>query len=442
MPNSFHRQDLKNLGQHVKPTLPPLAGLKIMSRNPVEALMRAQDYVPARSRRIIASGGLHGCTDWFTPNTDPTLVVGSHPGPEDRRRIGAGAVDLTPGCMLEAFVVANPSGQTQINGNEAGGATGGFEVHATWTDTLGGSVSTVHGTSLPSSNEEFGAEPGNMWNQLSKHVVLDIRPPGTDDSEELARWNHCTVEVELFAVGGARIVDSSVFERPHAAAFERDAVGTTWTSHMYGPTSPASAVQPLGFPVTRAGNPGLGQDPRSGTHHIMDVHEAQHRYLGPVAFTLNLAHESTGEQSAVITSPTFVDLSGSGLTTFDVNEPGLCVGSLGYARRWNHNSPFVLRNRVGVSPVILRTLAGSVGDSTIRVMTRHDSYIDVTIPDGPMSWHSTYGWLEHGITPDDASRTVAQFFGHIDGSQGGMEPDELDVAAITCHYAGGYKPAK
>lgn len=444
MPNVYFRQNIAALGHHVAPPVAPLNGLQLMRGSRAEAVMRAQDHVVGLSRRIVASGGLRGCSTWRTPDTDPTLGS-THPTPNERRVIGAGAVDLTPGCFLRAWVLYVPSGETWIDmpigmPDQAGGPQGRLEVECVWTDRDGTQVTTTSTTILEGSDLTYGAEPSTMWSNLYAEAVVDIHPPGLLPTDELARWcRHVNVSAVLYAVGGARVVDAVLFEHPHAIALEADDSASLWCSHLYGVGSPAGPSQPLAFPYQRFSETTPDGNPRGGTWMLADVHHAQHQRLGPVLFSWSAAVESSGSQAFTTTSTTLTALNGGGSTSFDLDEPGLAVGTGGYARRHASNSPFVLRDGVAAIPVIVRVLASSgVASSVVRAMTRWDSYIDVTIATGSTAWHRAQGWLEVGINPDDSARLVAQLFGRH--TTGGI--NSLSVYAITVHYAGGYVPAQ
>lgn len=435
----FWRQDLTGLGQAPTTQVAPLNGLQLMKRGPVELLIRAQDQVSAMSRRIVASGGMRGSLTWFTPNTDPTLFAGTHPDPDARRIIGMGSVDLTPGTFLEAWATVSPSGQTQLTGTTTpGGPTGAMEVAVDWTDQEGLTVSTLHLVPLPPSVAEFGAEPTRMFDQLNRVKLPNIQPPGLNQTDTIRRWSRSpTVRVEIRAVGGARIVDAVVFETPREVAFEADDAGSFWTSHLFADNHPAAPHQPLMWPLQRFSETTPDGDPRGGTFHISDVHHAQHQRLGPVLFSWSGAVESTGAESVEVTSASFVELAGGGSTAFDITEPGMAVGTGGYARRISSNSEFVLRDRVAWIPVFVRVFATKAAgaDGFVRVMSRADSYIDVAVPAAAFQWLISYGWLEVGINPDDTANVMGQVFAV---STVGVA---MEVGAVTVHYAGGYAPA-
>ena len=443
MPNVYFRQDIAALGHHVAPPVAPLNGLQLMRGSRAEAVMRAQDHVVGLSRRIVATGGLRGRSTWRTPNTAPDPTT--HPDPDERRIIGAGAVDLTPGCFLRCWVLHVPSGGTVIDEpvglpDIVTGPQGRLEVECVWTDRDGTQVTTTHTVILEASDLVNGAEPSTMWDNLYSETVVDISPPGIGGTAELARWcRHVNVAAVLYAVGGARVVDAVLFEHPLAIALEADDASSLWCSHLYGAGSPAGPSQPLTYPYQRFSETTPDGNPRGGTWQLSDVHHAQHQRLGPVLFSWSAAVEPTGAQAFTTSSTSLVALNGGGSTSFDLDEPGLAVGTGGYARRQASNSEFVLRDRVAAIPVIVRVLASSShATSVVRVMSRWDSYVDVTIAIGSMAWHRAQGWLEVGINPDDTARLVAQLFGRH--TTGGVQ--SLSVHAITVHYAAGYVPAR
>lgn len=431
----YRKQSLSGLGHHVAPAVQPLNGLQVMRRSPVEQLMRAQDYVSALSRRIVASGGLRGSETWRTPNTDPTGMT-THPLPTERRIIAMGSIDLTPGCFFRCSIVCVPSGETRIAAASpvfwvAGGAQGRCEIDCVWTDRTGATVTTTHGQTLPASTLQYGAEPSPMFANLHEFDVIDIKPPGTENTAELRRWcQHIHVDVTIYAVAGARIVDAVVYEYPDAVAMEADDAGNLWCSHLYAPISPANAAAALSHPFQRFSETSPDGNPTGGTLHVMDVHHAQHQRLGPVLFSWSAARESDGSESVTTASASLVAIEGGGSLTFDLTEPGLGCGTGGYARRQSDNSAYVLRDRVAAIPVIVRIRASSGGTGTVRVQTGWCSYIDVTITGGSAAWHNTAGWLEVGITPDDVSALLVQLF-----------YETATVYCVTVHYAGGYIPA-
>lgn len=428
----YWKQSLAGLGHQVEPSIEPLNGMQLMRAAPVEAVFRAQDYVVGRSRRIVATGGLRASETWRTPDTDPTAAPSTHPTPTTRRRIGGGAVDLTPGCFLRLWALVVPSGQTQLTGTTPGGPQGRIEVDCAWTDRSGATVNTTHTVVLPASGEEYGAEPDAMWQSLYARTIAEITPPGLLPTDTLQRWcQHVHVAVALYAVGGARVVDAVVFEYPLDAAMEADDDGELWCSHLYGSGAPAGGAQPLAYPYQRLSETTPDGDPRGGTLHAMDVHHAQHQRLGPVLFTWSAALESSGAESTTQGSG-FVALEGGGSTSFDLTEPGLACGCGGYARRQSDNSEFVLRDRVAAIPVLVRVYGNAANNpGTVRVMTRSDSFIDVDLPvSGSPAWHTAYGWLEVGITPDHTAHALVQPLHEL-----------TTVYSVTVYYAGGYVPA-
>lgn len=436
----YFRQSLTDeAGFAQAPTVEPLNGLQPMRRSRVVAILRAQDRIVTTGRRIVCSSGMRGSETFFVPDTDPSVMAGTHPAPGSRRLIAAGSVDLTPGCYLRAWAVVVPSGETQDTGPVAGGATGQIEVSVVWTDQDAGTQSTSDLIVLASSNEEFGAQPTNMWSQLYVYDLPEIRPPGLADTAEVRRWSRiANVRVLVYAVGGARPVDVCVFEEPFSLAMEADDDGEQWCSHLYAPGQPAGPAAPLLFPYQRQSETTPDGDPRSGTWHMADVHHAQHIHLGPVLFSWSGAEESSGEDGVTYSGTTFVELAGGGSTAFDITEPGMAVGTGGYARRQSSNSPFVLRDRVAAIPVYVRiyAAAGSAA-ATLRVQTRADSYIDTTIPAATAQWITQYGWLEVGINPDDTANLMAQLF----VQPGGGAPAFVTVHGVDVHYAGGYTTA-
>lgn len=425
----YWKQIVDGLGQHVEPTVEPLNPLQLMTRGPVEAVMRAQDYVAAISRRIVCAGGVGSSESWRTPDADPEDTGGTHPTPTTRRRIAAGSCDLTPGCFLKLLAVAVPSGQTQITGTTPGGAQGRIEVDVTWTDSTG-TVSTTHGVQLQASAATYGAAPSVWWEGLYAYSLAEIVPTVLVNTGTLRRWcQHVHVDVEVFAVAGARVIDAVVFEDPTAVAFEADDDGEQWTSHLLGGGSPDGPGLPLTYPFQRFSETTPDGDPRGGTLHLLDVHHGQHSRLGPILFSWSGHEESTGTEYATVSSTSYSPIDGGGATTYDRTEPGVHVGTGGYARRVSANSRHVLRNRRTAIPVIVRVLASSSsGVSEVRVQTEDWSFIDVTVATGGMAWHVAAGWLEVGTTPDQ-ERITALLARNSIGSN-------VLIAAVCVHKAG------
>lgn len=395
--------------------------------------MRAQDHVAALSRRLVASGGLRGSETWYTPDTNPNSRA--YPLPTTRRLIGAGSVDLTPGCMLRAWVCAVPSGACS-DGIPVGvlygdaGVSGRCEVDVIWTDATGTTVTTTHGVQLPASELQYGAEPSPMFANLYDYS-FEIKPPGTHQVAELRRWcQHVNVDVRIYAVGGARIVDANVHEFPNAVAFEADDAADQWTSHVYAGFRPNGPAAGLAYPYQRFSEVSPDGDPRGGAWHIADVHHAQQVRLGPVLFSWSACRESDGAEDVTTASASLVAMDGGGSTSFDLTEPGLPCGTGGYARRQSSNSAYVLRDRVAAIPCIIRVLGrSSTSNGSVRVQTRIDSYVDIPITTNTLDWWPAHGWLEVGITPDDTSALLVQMW-HLRST----------ISAVTVHYAGGYIP--
>jgi hypothetical protein len=429
----YYAKDMVGLNPSDVPLL-PLKGGKLAKRDRVESVMEAQDRVAAMSRRILMTAGLRGETGWMVPSgINPDSSTRTHPSPIGERRVHACRFELTPGCVLRLSAVGVPNGQTQVpNGSDylPGGSGGIVRLKLTWHGP-DGPVSTEHDIAMPSSTHPWG-DIGEPWLLPRVEEHKDIRPEAYISPAIVRRWSqHCTVEAELYYVGGVRAIDVTLSEIPRVVAFADD--DAVWTSHI------AASAE---WPVTHLGD----TDPRGGTLHMMDVANAQAERLGPALISWTAWSEGTGpiggpgvidaQYGLELTSPTLLRLPALQDAGYDESEPGWSLSCGAYARRYAENHPSSFSGD-GSIPVRVSVLASvGTGSGTVRIQAAPWSWIDVVCTEtfeGEYAWFESYGHLRCGTGPGDPTVVQALASSTHDGS--GETPGLL-IAAIQVHYAG------
>ena len=227
----FYGQNLSDVQGPQKPQLGPYAGLKLAKDSRARAPLGAQDKAPALGRRIICSQSLRGDSTWLVPDTDPVSATQDYPRPDGVRPVGRARCNITPGHFLQLSIVMVPSGETQTNegpGDEQSGGIGGeVQVAVTWTDQGAGTETTTETQTLTVSGELFGAAPAAPWSTIAVRNITIVHPAGvTFDHSVRNKWTqHVSAEIELRNIGGARIIDAVVVERPWSIAREADDAG-------------------------------------------------------------------------------------------------------------------------------------------------------------------------------------------------------------------------
>lgn len=397
------------------PTSPAIGGLAPHTRmraSPFFALLRAQDTVPATSRRIVACWTLSGATDWAQPNGafDPD-VAGVYIYPTtDWRTIGVYRSHVTPGCELRANVLYCPAGIAMKLAPIVGdGAWAELRVRATWTNGANTDGPNNHTMTMEGSTkgtytglENSGA--GQNWGDLREKQITDIRPAEylTDPAVAVnfSEWTDVSLQIQIR--GGARVVAVVVYEVPRAHVTLHSNRDLTSVHAMPPSNSPQTS-----FPQTKAADGATYEEHRFGTTRMLQVAERQSERLGPRGFAMSTWNESTisavtdTENDPITTaSSTFVDLMNSSITSYDDNNPGwIIAGSNAQLHRLN-DARLIARGRFAVIPVRVRVDASrTAGTGVVRVQSGPYEWVDVSIT-GARAWYTALGYLRSQLFAD------------------------------------------
>lgn len=416
------------------PTSPAIGNLRRNSAlrwAPFAGLLRAQDTVPATSRRVVASWSLGGAQDWAQPTGTADPGVGApvaHVYPTDTvwRTLGIHRAHVTPGCELWAHLIYCPAGLTQFDAGggvnfASAGAWAEFRVRATWTN--GGSTDgpndhsvAMEGSTLGTYGGREASGAGQNWTSLRRKKITAIRPADylVDPAEAVAFSEWSDVELELQVRGGSRLVAVVVYEMPRAHVTLHSNAGLTSVHAMPGGNAP---LTPL--PMTKAPDGVTYEEHRFGTLRMAQVAERQSDRLGLRPFSFSTWDESTvnvvtaTENAPIaVTSASFVDLMNSAITTYSDDNPGwLIAGSNAQLHRLC-DPTLIAAGRFAVIPVRVHVEAtpAAAGTAVVRVQSGPWEYVDVTITGGgARAWFSAVGFLRSQVFADH-NQATAQIF--------------------------------
>lgn len=386
----------------LQPTRPAIGNLRansVLRHAPFLGTMRAQDTVPATSRRTLASWSLAGADDWAQPNgsTDPDAGGASPQAyPTDTwRTLQDVRAHVTPGCILRGLVLYCPAGLVHKGGGpwESDGAWAEARVLATWTNGVNTDGPNAHSILMEGSQkgtytglENSGA--GQNWSDLRRKAIYGIEPAEftTDPTVAVAFSEWSDVRLQLQVRGGARVVAFLVYEVPRAHATLHSNSGLTSVHAI-----PATNGQLTPMPMTTAPDGTDYDEYRFGTLRTMQVAERQSERLGPRILhggawnedTIDVLTDTEADPIAV-TSASFVDIFDSSITSWAETNPGyLITGSNAQLHRWN-DPTLIAAGRFAVVPVRVRIDAtpAAAGTAVVRVQSGPYEWIDVTIAGG------------------------------------------------------------
>ena len=443
---TYRKQVLTDGGADLPaPSIEALTGLKLFAREPVEAVMRAQDKVAWSGHRVVCDWGNGLQYAWRVPNTDPDSNSRTHPDRTTWYAVARTRCELTPGHFLECNIACLPSGETQRAATAGEGAPsyradgphGRVRITGVWYDLEGDSETTVHEIALPVSTLQYGAEStddGALYRDIRTVGPVVMRPPGvTLDKAELRRFSRGgTIDVTVEVQGSPRIVDGVVQELPDLYAIADEDDAAIKTQHVFAEGAPDGAVAPKAY--YREVN--SATDPRGGARQVLATARAQAEMLGPMLFSWSGYDEHyAGATSTIVArttsndGSTFEDIMDSSRTSWSADAPGFGVSCGGYARRWKDSNYWILRDRIAVVPVIVRVYGRTItaGVGTVRVQSSPHDWVDVDIPvSGSNGWHTGYGWLQCGLNPSQHSNAMV-LFNHA-GASG-----SLSIESVTCY---------
>jgi hypothetical protein len=437
----------RNLAQ-LEPVSPAIGGLLPLTATrwaPFGALMRAQDTIPATSRRIVAEWGIGGAQDFAQPRgtDDPGndgAPVGSQVYPDDSwRTLGTFSANVTPGCELVAEVTAVPSGIVQYETVGLGwfpdGIWGEVRCGVTWSNGSSSTGPHYRTRSIPGSaaGTYGGAEAsgaGQAWSQTRVYSVGRHRPPGFLETPATAvaysEWSE--VAITLGIRGGARPVHFVVYEQPLAHTTQHDNDGLTSVHAM-----PASLGKLTPGPMVEATQGTTYEEHRHGTRRTAQVAERQSERLGPRIMHWTCWDESDTAIYAQAEGNPVTRLSAGlvhlldssiAVATYGLNTPGWIVGSA-YAQLARLCDPtLIARGAFAAVPVRVRVDASqSAGTGTVRVQCGPYDWVDVSVT-GARAVYERTGIIEGQEAADHEAYPLAVWIG---GSGGTLSVHSVSV---------------
>jgi hypothetical protein len=410
----------------IAPALGGLAPLTVLRASPSFAVMRAQDSVPATSRRIVAEWSLSGATDWQQPDgtEDPASADQDYPL-NTWRSLAPRLSHVTPGCELRAFAIYCPAGlvhKLQDPGPPevwvSDGAWAEVRVGVTWTNSASSSGPLYRSASMEGSGSgtytgEEANGAGQNWTLTRAVDIGRFSPSGFVSTPATAalysEWSD--VEITLEIRGGARVQQVVVYEYPLSHVTDNDNDGLVSVHAM----PPSLSPQTPG-PLTRAPDGATYEEHRFGTRRTMQVAERQSERLGP-----RILHWSAWDESETdlwqqaeatpiaITQTTFRHLLDSTITGYAATTPGWIVGAAYAKLRRLSGEMLIGRNEIAAAPVRVRVDAErAVGTGVIRVRCGQYDWVDVTVTGGRAIYEAT-GYIESQIYADDPAWPLVLF---------------------------------
>lgn len=397
-----------------------LAPLTLQRLDPFRRLWRAQDSQPGQSRRVLAEYALSGSLEWAVPQgyTNPESGAVSYPLESVWREVGTFRAHLTAGCMLEAHVMYCPAGLVQRPAGlnyQSAGAWAELRVGVTWTN--GASSTGPHYWTLSMPGSIYGpyggaqnSSPGADWADLEERLIEAIRPPGSDDDDDLAatysEWSD--VEITLEVRGGERIVHATVYEVPDRHVHLHDDSGP---QTVHG--APASNVPFPASARTDAPDVGVYENHRQGTVRTMQTAQRQGERLGPhiVSWAPSLHDESFSSTRRLVVAgnSAFEDIVDTSFEGWDPSYPGWVVAASTAQLHRLHGVE--VRGNVAMVPVTVWADVGrpsaAPGDAVLRLQSGVYEWIDVTVPAAEgRTLITTYGYLESQVHGDHAAANL------------------------------------
>lgn len=408
----------------IRPGLGQLAPNTTCRWSPLGALGRAQDTVPASSRRVIASWSLSGADEWAQPDgsVDPNIggVSPQNYPTNTWRTLGSYVANVTPGCDLRAHVMFCPAGlvHKQVVGVwTSDGAWAEARVAATWRFSAATDGPNYHAITMPGSllgtygGAENTADGGN-WASLQHRKIDGIRPTNFASSPPIgaaySEWS--TVTLELQVRGGARVVGFVVYEVPLAHVSNHDEAGLLSVHAM--PAGPA--LTPV--PMVKAPDGTSYEEHRHGTRRVAQVAARQSDRLGPRIMQWTAWDETTidpltdtGPDPVTVTSTSYVSLLNASITTYGTDDPGWVVAGAHAQLHRLCDPQLILRREASVVPVRVRVDASrSAGTGTVRVRCGLYEWVDVSVT-GARDWYEATGYLESQVHADHDAAPLEVF---------------------------------
>lgn len=418
MPVLYRYRDLRGAGT-TSPPLEPLSGGRLAKRDRVLSAFNTVDRQLSNGRRVLGRVGLHCSEKMGVGSVDPSSgYTQVYPTRTQERVALRVKYQPTPGSFPVLSAIVLPSGMTQkLAGDGTWGADIPFgQLKVTATFRAAGLTTVAWFVPLPVSGETWGGEKqeaGAAWASMSTVDIPLMAPANIKDPATLRLWSECdTVEITVAYMGGCRVIDCCLQERPWGYA--RDMIADTTLSSTL--TTDASG-QSVGtyvseYPIDERN----GIDPSYGSDNLMNVVDRQAKRRGPILAQWTSWDERTqsisaSEATSVSTSSTsFVNMVSSlAPTTWDADAPGWSLSSGGQAQDFRSSS--ALRetrdnNAVVSCRVWLYAWRTGAGTATVRAMSADHSVGETTITSASPDWVSFTCYLRCGLGAEDASSLV------------------------------------
>lgn len=403
---------------------------RVASRWSMHQALAAQDRIIGSGRRVVACLPLGPVDDTFAPDSNPDLAATNPTYPDSTTEYTVkrlSSLDMTPGSVLVAKVLALPSGPTQYRADvgewDEDSRKGIVKFEITLTDEDSNTVTIKRQISIPASQLQYGKKPdndGECWLVAFEDEEYHIPTGYDDDAATAAKWTgpHVKASIAIKHIGSPRVIDLILYERPRRLV--RDISEAVWPAHLYSQGGQPYDQLPHTFPVEQAS----GSDPAIGNEWAIKTARQTAKLLGPMLFAgsswdqgtatvlgtfSSSSHggnntNGTGDNEAPpigITSTSFVNLHTGG-TTFSADQPGYAMGCGAYGRdaKTSHQQ-LILPNNGVVSVIVGVYCTTGLGSGTVRFWVSPYSYIDIAIGVGGYGWRFAAGHLECGTGPED-----------------------------------------
>ena len=373
-------------------------------------------------RRVLVSQHMGGVHEFLVPSTTP-VPAQTYPEVGVWREVSVTHAELTPGCALDVRLVAAPSGHHEwynlgAGAWESSGGHGTVRVTVDYANALGQTDSVSAEFPIAPSLEDDYAEPataGQFWNALQffslpiMHPTLAVAQSPT----QRTKWSEdTTITITVEHEGGARVIHTSVSERPfyHVRAHDDD----TSSLPQWVTTSP-----PTDRPQVTDKDGATYGEPRFGTSRGFGAALRQGQNFGPMIASWTSYTEAAAEvddtvpDAVQVTSTTPVGLSiGSSITAWDEDNPGYDIAGH-YARRMPENASTRI-DGAATMPVRARVWARftAAGSNTgyVRFQTTDRSWVTVAVPQSTTwSEHTITGFVECNVAVDDPLPSLQDF---------------------------------
>jgi hypothetical protein len=417
--------------------------------------MITQDQPAGAGRRVLLELGLRGASDNLVPETDPASGgTSTHPDSATDYLCATAQMYVSQGHMIAFRAWVLPSGATQRFDSPnyvSDGQAGLIHITSTWAVrgvTPGtGTYTTDSSHALPVSQATYGRIPAQDEAAFGSMVKVEgiIYPHAAFQDYDVVRdlgAGMTRTNVEIYASGGARIVDMVCYEHPWVLAIDDDDDG--WVAHAYA----VGDTPAQDFPFQVLGEGATTGDDRFGMTHALATAATMPRRLGPAIWSWCAGTDDdaatdvvsfgsgTGTDRMVpraVTNTSFELLTRPGLTRTD-DAPAASIRAGVYGRDYaqsgrEHITPST--GSVRVHCAIYAKPASSSVTLTVRFHVEDWSYIDfVHLSTGSdvtagWQWFQVTGWLECGANPAADKRLWCE--AKVSSSQ-------WDIGAITVHH--------